>query len=342
MDNLEYIRMAQAYCGNTAPDFWRGKKVFITGASGFVGSHLTKAVMQLGATVTALVRDTVKRSLLYDLEDVILVAGNVIDGRTLTRIISDYEPDIIFHLAAQAVVTKASRYPAEDFDTNCLGTWNLFQAINNAEVVRPSIVVASSDKVYGDAKLPYTEDTLPVAEWPYEVSKLCEEMIALTYSRRFLIPVAITRMANIYGPGDFTWNRLIPETIMNILSEKSPAIRSDGKYWRDYLYVDDAVNAYILLAQHLHTFPEAYSKNVFNFSSPDNLSAIEVVQTILRLMNSYRDPIIKNQASHEIRRQTVNYLRATKTLGYEPNWTFEMGLEKTIEWYRKYHESLVR
>jgi CDP-glucose 4,6-dehydratase len=342
MKNQQFFKLAQPYSGGITAASWRNTKVLVTGSSGFVGSHLCKQLVDEGFQVTGIVRDTDRRSLVYDVEPISLVHCDITDSKTITRILSDYEPDIIFHLAAQAIVTKASRYPAEDFDSNCLGTWTLFQAILNSKILMPSVIVASTDKVYGDAPLPYTEDTVPGAEWPYEVSKLAEEMIARSYARRYLIPIAISRMSNIYGPGDFTLNRLIPETIMHILNDEIPVIRSDGKYWRDYMYIDDAVNAYMLLAKHLFTFPEVYSKEIFNFSSHDNLSVLQVVTQICKEMDSEWDPIIKSDASHEIRRQAVNYLRAEKTLGYETYWTFEMGLEKTIEWYRNYHESLVR
>ena len=228
--------------------FWKNRSVFITGASGLLGSWLTRDLLQKGAHIVALVRDWVPESALLssaDLKSVTVVRGDVCDGSLLARALCEYEIETVFHLAAQAIVGTARANPKSTFEINVGGTVNLLEAARQAPRVK-QILIASSDKAYGahDA-LPYNEDTPLRGRHPYDCSKSCADLIAQSYAWTYGLPVGITRCGNLYGGGDLNWNRLIPGTIRSVFEGNAPVIRSDGKFTRDYLYVEDGVSAYV-------------------------------------------------------------------------------------------------
>jgi CDP-glucose 4,6-dehydratase len=198
-----------------------------------------------------------------------------------------------------------------------------------------SIVLASSDKAYGDqATLPYNEAMPLQGRHPYDVSKSCADLIAQSYAHTFGLPVAITRCGNFYGGGDLNWNRVVPGTIRSVLRSERPIIRSDGKFIRDYFYVEDGAAAYMLLAQRL--LEDAKIRGAaYNFSNEAQISVLELVNKILAKLDSKLKPEILNQASNEIRHQFLSAERARKELNWKPMFTLDEGLEKTIAWYRK-------
>lgn len=198
------------------------------------------------------------------------------------------------------------------------------------------IVIASSDKAYGDQEtLPYNESTPLQGQHPYDVSKSAADLIANTYAVSFDLPVAITRCGNFYGGGDLNWNRIIPGTIRSILRGQNPIIRSDGKYIRDYFYVEDGAAAYMLLAEKLKEYPELKGE-AFNFSNEIQVTVSEMVESILKLMNSNLEPEIHNEVQNEIRHQYLSAEKARRVLHWHPLFSLDEGLRKTIEWYRKY------
>jgi CDP-glucose 4,6-dehydratase len=316
---------------------WRDRAVFITGATGLLGGWLTKRLLDEGATVTALVRDWVPASELVRsglINRVNIVRGGLASPYVLERVLGEYEIEIVFHLAAQTIVGIANRNPLSTFESNVRGTWNLLEACRRSPMIK-SIVLASSDKAYGDQEvLPYTEKMPLQGRHPYDVSKSCADLIAQSYAHTFKLPLAITRCGNFYGGGDLNWNRVVPGTIRSVLRGERPIIRSDGKYVRDYFYVEDGAAAYMLLAQRL-TEDCKVRGEAYNFSNEAQISVSDLVDSILEKMRSTLKPEILNQASNEIRHQFLSAERARKELSWKPMFTLDQGLERTIAWYRE-------
>jgi CDP-glucose 4,6-dehydratase len=318
--------------------FWLDRPVFITGASGLVGSWLVKHLHERGADVVCLVRDWVPQSELVQdrlIEKVKVVRGDVRDQALLERVLGEFEIDTVIHLAAQTIVTIANRNPISTFETNIGGTWALLEACRHSPKVK-QIVVASSDKAYGDQEiLPYTETTALAGQHPYDVSKSCADLIAHSYAVTYGLPVAITRCGNFFGGGDLNWNRIVPGTIRSILRGQAPIIRSDGNYVRDYFYVEDGALAYITLA-------EALAKNTalrgeaFNFSYQQRFTVLEIVEMLLKQMKSDLTPTILNEVNNEIRAQSLDAGKAHQVLGWQPQFGFDAGLARTIDWYKEY------
>lgn len=322
---------------SASPSFWEGKNVFVTGASGILGSHVAEALVSNGANTTILLRDDVPSSRLMETGvsgRVNTVRGQVEDYWVVERALNEYEIDTVLHLGAQTIVGAANRSPLGTFRANIEGTWNVMEACRNSELVE-RVVFASSDKAYGDQeKLPYTEDAPLQGRHPYDVSKSCSDLIAQSYFHTYGLPVCISRCGNLYGAGDLNFNRIIPGTIKSVLEGKPPVIRSDGTYVRDYLYVKDAANAYLTLAQNMGR--KGIDGQAFNFSTANKLSALEVVEAVLRAMGSELKPKILNEAKGEIKMQYLSSSKAKELLGWEAQYPLDKGLPETIPWYETY------
>ncbi len=317
--------------------FWRDRSVFITGATGLLGGWLTRHLLDEGAAVTALVRDSVPQSEFERTKmraRVNVVRGDLSRPAVLERVLGEYEIETVFHLAAQTIVGIANRNPVSTFESNIRGTWNLLEACRRSPKVS-AVVLASSDKAYGDQTvLPYTEAMPLQGKHPYDVSKSCADMIAQSYATTFGVPVAITRCGNFYGGGDLNWNRVVPGTIRSVLRGERPIIRSDGKYVRDYFYIEDGAAAYMLLAERL-TANKKLIGAAFNFSNETQITVIDLVDAVLKKMGSKLKPEIQNQASNEIRHQYLSAERARKELQWHAKYTLDEGLERTIAWYKE-------
>ncbi len=318
--------------------FWRDRSVLVTGGTGLLGSWLVSQLMEAGANVVCLVRDWVPQSELVRtrrIEQVKTVRGDVCDLSLLERALGEYEVEVVFHIAAQAIVGIANHNPISTFSTNIGGTWAVLEACRRSPKVA-SIVVASSDKAYGAQEhLPYSEGMPLLGRHPYDVSKACADMIAQTYATTYNVPVAITRCGNFYGGGDLNWNRVVPGTIRSILRGERPIIRSDGEFVRDYFYIQDGAAAYMLLAERLAS-NLALRGQAFNFSNESQISVLELVNLILRKMNSPLQPEVRNEASNEIRHQYLSAERARNILNWKPQFTLNEGLDRTIAWYREF------
>ncbi len=318
--------------------FWRDRSVFVTGGTGLLGSWLVSGLMEAGANIVCLVRDWVPQSELVRtrrIEQVKTVRGDVCDLALLERALGEYEVEVVFHVAAQAIVGIANRNPISTFDTNIGGTWNVLEACRRSHKVS-SIVIASSDKAYGDQEhLPYNESMPLLGRHPYDVSKSCADMIAQTYAATYNLPVAITRCGNFYGGGDLNWNRVVPGTVRSILRGERPVIRSDGQFVRDYFYIQDGAAAYMLLAERLAS-NLALRGHAFNFSNESQISVLELVNLILSKMDSSLQPEVLNQASNEIRHQYLSAEHARTMLNWKPQFTLDEGLDRTIAWYREF------
>ncbi len=171
------------------------------------------------------------------------------------------------------------------------------------------------------------------ARHPYDVSKSCADLISSAYANSYDLPVTITRCGNFYGGGDLNWNRIVPGTIRSILRGQSPVIRSDGNFVRDYFYVEDGAAAYMLLAERMAA-DSSLRGEAFNFSNELQVTVLELTQKILALMDSNLTPDIRNKASNEIKHQYLSAAKARRMLDWEPLFTLDQGLEKTIRWYR--------
>lgn len=267
-----------------------------------------------------------------------VVRGDLEDLGALVRAINEYEVDTVFHLGAQTIVGTASRSPLSTFEANIRGTWNLLEACRICPKLIERIIVASSDKAYGAHEhLPYTEDTPLQGTFPYDVSKSCADLITFSYWHTYRLPVAVTRCGNLFGGGDLNFNRLIPGTIRSVLQDERPIVRSDGTFIRDYFYVRDAVNAYLTLAEHMPG--ENFNGRAFNFGTETPVSVLELVEVILKLMDrADLQPVVLNQATHEIPRQFLDCTRARTLMQWEPAFTLEEGLRETIAWYSAWLE----
>ena len=317
--------------------FWRDRRVFLTGATGLIGGHLTAALLDLGADVVALTRDWVPHSLFArgDLSArTTIVRGDCTDFDLLKRTLAEYEIQTVFHLAAQTLVGVANADPLTTLETNVAGTYRLLEAARQLPRA-PDVILASSDKAYGESEvLPYTENTRLEGRQPYAVSKSCADLIAQAYAQTYDLPVAITRCGNFYGPGDLNWNRIVPGTIRSALQGEAPIIRSDGQHQRDYIYAADGVSAYLTLAQALATRPELRGA-AFNFGSNAPVSVLTLVEQIL-IACGREDltPIVLNQAHNEIVNQSLDATKAQRELGWRAEYNLERGLRETVNWYR--------
>lgn len=318
-------------------DFWQDRRVFVTGATGLIGGWLVKDLCSLGAEVVALVRDWEPKSMFLSNEmqdNVSVVRGDLSDLGLLQRIINEYEIRSIIHLAAQTIVPIANKNPLSTFESNIRGTWNLLESARGAPLV-DSIVVASSDKAYGDVEeLPYREDLPLNGVYPYDVSKSCADLICRSYAKTFDLPVSITRCGNFFGGGDLNWNRIVPGTIRSITRGNAPEIRSDGTLIRDYIYVEDAVNAYLLLSMSLSNDDDLKGE-AFNFSNDSQVSVLELVETIIKKMSVDIKPIIHNENKGEIKSQYLDSSKAKDRLGWVPKFGLDLGLDRTISWYKE-------
>jgi CDP-glucose 4,6-dehydratase len=319
--------------------WWNGRAVFVTGAAGLLGSHLCAELIARGAHVVGLVRDRVPYSGLFSSgtnEKMILVSGDLRDQALLERVLNGYEIKTVFHLAAQAIVGAANRNPVETFDSNIRGTWTVLEAARRTKGIE-QVLVASSDKAYGAHDvLPYDETMSLQGRHPYDVSKTCTDLVAQTYAFTYGLPVGITRCGNLFGGGDLNWNRLVPGTVRAALEGNPPLIRSDGTMTRDYLYVEDGVGAYLHLAQKM-SGDDSLVGQAFNFGHNSPLSVLDLVRKILEVAG--RDdlqPQVLNEASNEIVHQYLDAARAREVLGWQPQFSIEDGLARTVTWYREY------
>jgi CDP-glucose 4,6-dehydratase len=318
------------------------RSAFVTGGYGLLGSALVRALLDRGVEVTALRRDATPRSalVLEGLEGrVNVVSGSVTDESLVERALAEYEVDTVFHLAAQTIVGTAKRSPLSTWDVNVRGTWTVLEACRRLEAER--VVVAASDKAYGALEqLPYTEDAALAPLYPYDVSKAAADLIARSYWHTYGLPVATTRFANLYGGGDTNRSRLIPEVIDAVLAGRRPVIRSDGSPERDFLYVDDAVEAYLAITAALDG--EGARGEAFNAGGGRPHAVREVVELICRLAGSQVEPDIRGTGTPEaeIDRQYVDTTKLHALTGWQPRVGLEEGLRRTIEWYRGHPTAL--
>jgi CDP-glucose 4,6-dehydratase len=319
--------------------YWRNRRVLVTGHEGFLGSNLTRQLLERGANIVGLDIKVNREETIFDQDEYkqfITVKGSVADFPLVKKIIAKYRVETIFHVAAEAIVGRSLKDPKNTFQSNIEGTWNILEACRQLGTVEV-IVAASSDKAYGSHKiLPYKEDSPLIGNHPYDVSKSCADLIAYTYYHTYNVPVAVTRCGNIYGPGDFNYSRIIPEAMRCMYYGRTLLIRSDGKFTRDYVYIEDIVNGYILLAEKLKRLRLA--GEAFNISDENPISVLKLLGHLNKLSGKKLNYKILDQARYEIRDQYLASGKARKILGWKPTYTMEQGLERTVAWYSKYYE----
>jgi CDP-glucose 4,6-dehydratase len=310
-------------------------RALVTGGRGFAGSWLAKALLDAGAEVTSLDHEAAAPTgleLLGIAAEVEDVTGDLRDAELVRRLLAERSTDSVFHLAAQAIVGDANASPIPTFQTNIEGTWVLLEACREGGVER--VVVASSDKAYGPhARLPYTEESALQPVFPYDVSKAATDLIARSYWHTYGLPVAVTRFANLYGGGDRNFSRLIPETVTAVLDGRRPVIRSDGSPERDYLYVEDAAAAYLMVAEALESAGTA--GEAFNAGWGRPHSVREVIELICELGPGEVEPDYRGSGnpSGEIDRQYLDSTKIRDLIHWEPRVDLREGLQRTLDWY---------
>ena len=319
--------------------FWKNQNVAVTGATGMVGSWLVKQLLADGANVSALIHERDPLSELIrsgDIERVSCVDGDLRDINSIFKLIETNQAETIFHLGAQTIVGEALINPTDTFETNILGTWNLMEVARQKKKQIKRVLVASSDKAYGtSATLPYDETTPLNGEGPYDVSKSCTDLIAQAYFKTYQVPTVIARCGNIYGGGDLNWSRIVPGTIKDLIEGKIPIIRSNGKFLRDYIYVEDAVHAYLKMAECIDS--GTANGESFNFSREEPIDVLTIYKAVcIETVGKYVEPKILNSASNEIVDQHLSSKKACSQLNWGSKYTLSEGIKLTVEWYRKY------
>jgi dTDP-glucose 4,6-dehydratase len=314
---------------------WAAATVLVTGATGFFGGWLVRSLVGRGARVIAVVRSHKSESQFF-LEgfdkSVQLEWGSVYDRGFLEEVIRRYRPDCFFHAAYGADVNRVLAEPLECFRSSVESTWVALDAIRRSETPTVSIIV-SSDKAYGSQPLPYQEDNPLTPVHPYEVAKASLDLAAQSYGKVYGLPVAVTRCGNFFGPYDFNFSRLIPGVMRDLEANKAPALRSDGKFTRDFLYVEDAVDAHLALAQQVGRNKHLYGEP-FNFSYGMQSEVIDIVRRIVEISGSTTAPVTNDSVQAEIRHMHLSSDKARRWLGWHPRVGFEEGLRRTVAWYQ--------
>ena len=316
--------------------------ILITGGFGLLGKPLVLKLINLKHNVFILEKKNTKRLKFLPKKPKKIIAGNFTNKNLVGKIIKENNIDVIFHLGAITQVLDSLKKPYETHLTNIMGTINFLENIRtiNKKII---FIYSSSDKAYGELKnrKEYKEGDSLDSTYPYDVSKSSSDLVCQSYSKTYSMKVGIIRCGNIYGPGDFNLKRLIPEVILSTIENKNFIIRSDGKSTRDYVFVDDVVDAYLKLFKQLKISKDKLK--IYNVSSKFNYSVLEIVNMILKKMNNTKlKPIILNNSKQELNFQRLNYSKIQKKLGWKPKTDIGIGIKKTIDWYVKFYNYLKR
>ena len=318
------------------PGFWAGKTAVVTGATGFLGGWTIRRLLDHGSNVIALVRHDHPESQLvlagFD-RRVTIVRGDISDPVAVARLF-DRPLNAIFHIAANSDVERAWREPEASISEAMRSTLALAEQIRTRQP-QCAMVVSSSDKAYGPQAIPYREDSNLAPRHPYEVAKACQDQIARSYGKVYGLPITVTRCANYFGGFDFNWHRIIPGTIRSLLRDEDVVLRSDGKFPRDFLFIEDAVDCQLLLAERSLTDSSLHGE-AFNFSHEVDIEVIDIVHRLISIAGRKIEPIIGNTAKAEIRFMRVSSEKATSLLNWRPRHDFDRALVETVAWYRDY------
>ena len=312
------------------------KNILITGGFGLLGKPLVNFLSKKKYKIFVLDKSkNKKRNKLIKKNIATIVYGNFQNKVLLKRVIKQKKINIIFHTGAITQVLEGLRDPYGTYENNIMGTVNILECIR--EIDKSILFIySSSDKAYGEVKnRNYLESDNLASIYPYDLSKTCSDLICQSYFKVYKLNVAIVRCGNLFGPGDFNLNRLIPETVISFINNKPIKIRSSGKLVRDYLYVDDAVNAYYLIMRALEKYKNK-KLLIYNVGSKYNLSVIKMINLIRNLMGKeHLKPIIMNKSKQEINFQKLNDKKIKKDLKWKQHTSLNDGLIQTIDWYKK-------
>lgn len=314
---------------------WKNKTVLVTGGRGFIGSHLVSRLIELGTKKIIVLQKTREKKSSKDklFPGVVeYVTGDISSAHFVETLFKKYQFDLCFHLAAQPLVSQGGLSPLSTMEINIMGTANVLESARQHKV--KGVILASTTHVYGNNPVPFLEEYFPRPSSPYETSKACADMLAQTYAQYYELPVAIGRFVNIYGPGD-TNERIVPRSIQLILQGQKPEIFND-KVNRDFLYIDDAIDGYIALAEKIVKLGKENANIIYNFGTGHHYSNKHIVETILRLMSrsDIKPVYIKGKRKQEIVNQYVSIKKIEKTLDWHPRYSLEEGLQETIRWHR--------
>jgi CDP-glucose 4,6-dehydratase len=318
---------------------WRGTRVLFTGAQGFIGSWVAERLLEEGAEVLVLERPLAEHSRFRMRglhERCVAVAAELADLGSLRATLDERGVQAVFHLAASAIVGSATSSPLATYEVNVAGTWNLLEACRLASDPPRRIVVASTDKAYGDhERLPYREDHALQPRYPYDASKACADIVARSYAHTFGLPVAVTRLGNVFGGGDFNFSRLIPGAIRALLAGERPLIRSNGLLERDFIYAEDAVAAYLAVAASLDR--AELRGRAWNASIGRPVSVLEIVSQLAEIDGGGLAPEVRGEGTPhgELTRQWLDSSAIREELGWVPAWDLRRGLEATYRWYER-------
>jgi CDP-glucose 4,6-dehydratase len=307
------------------PGWWAGRSVLVTGATGFLGARLCRRLAALDAHVTGLARSA------RDVDGVRVRAGDVGSLDAVRAAVGDAE--VVFHLAGESQAGRSVERPLATLEANVRGTWNVLEAARTARRP-PRVVTASSAAVYGlPTGMTWTEDTPLDVRSAYAASKACAELVSRTYHASYGLDAGVARTTNLYGPGDAAESRrIVPETIEAVLAGRLPVIRGTGRAVRDYLYVDDAVDGYLALAERLDR--PGVAGEPFNFAGTQAAPVLEIVETILRLMRRPDlTPRVLGETVDDAPPVRLSTARARERLGWSPRVVLEAGLAQTIAWH---------
>jgi len=320
-----------------SPGDWAERKVVVTGASGFVGAAVVQALLAHGATVIQTSRHPAQGAVTHTTASIgrraVWVLGAIEDGAFVDALIGQHQPDVVFHLAAQPLVGVARAHPAATFETNIRGTWLLLDACRRLSPAART-VVASSDQAYGPQRsLPCTEDQALAGRDIYDVSKSCADLITTSFAHSYGLATGIARCSNIFGPGDLNFSRLIPGTMQAALRGQRPVIRSDGSPMRDYLFIDDMVRGYLLLAQGLQD--PALRGQAYNFASGEPLSVLAMTRKALDAAGRPDlQPEVLSESAAEVQDKALSIAAAGRDLGWQALAGTDQRLRETAAWYR--------
>lgn len=333
-------------------NYWNGKKVFITGINGFIGGNLAKLLVKKGANVFGLIRNQSEKSFLYYegiAHETVNILGDLLDKELVTRIISEENINVVFHLAAQVEVGVGMQNPFLTFETNIRGTYTLLEAIRMNKSSIEAAVFASTDKAYGSygkEQMPYRENYPLIPKYPYDTSKACADMLAQSYTNEiYKLPLIVTRFSNIYGPGQLNFSALLPDAIRSAQGYTKFIPRSDGSMIRDFIFVEDVADLYSRIAERLADDPEHLSGEIFNAGTNKPITVRDLLEKVYSLANRHTDyqeilELMKNRdAVGEISCQYMDYEKVLKYFDWCPNYTLEDGLIKTMEWYKGWNKA---
>ena len=311
------------------------KTFLVTGGHGLLGKSMVYFLLKKNFKVVILdyKRNREKNKFDKNIKNLIIIKGNLVNKKIINQILDKYRFHGIFHLGAQTQVIKALSLPYETYRVNVLGTLNILEKLR-LNFKNTPLVYSSSDKAYGELKKKnYLESDKLNAIYPYDTSKSSSDLICQSYSKTYGLKIGIIRSANIFGPYDFNLSRIVPETIVNSLKKKKLIIRSNGKMKRDYIYVDDVCRAYYLTYLKLKNSKEKLL--IYNTGSNNNLTTIQIIKKIFKILKIKPNFKIQNTSKREIKNQRLNFKKIQKDLGWKPKINIDLGLKKTIDWYKK-------